>query len=144
MNKRWTRRKIRKRNEKLRSEFLPSALEIVESAPSPLGGGIILGIFGILLTAMVWASIGKVDEVAVARGKIVPDGRLKVVQPLEEGIVTGIFVEEGQSVRKGQLLFELDAGMQKVDESALSRSLQVARIEKKLLETKKLLSLENC
>lgn len=135
MNKRWTRRKIRKRNEKLRSEFLPSALEIVESAPSPLGGGIILGIFGILLTAMVWASIGKVDEVAVARGKIVPDGRLKVVQPLEEGIVTGIFVEEGQSVRKGQLLFELDAGMQKVDESALSRSLQVARIEKKLLET---------
>ncbi|MDO4719999.1 MAG: HlyD family type I secretion periplasmic adaptor subunit [Peptostreptococcaceae bacterium] len=135
MTKRWIQKRNRKRNEKLRSEFLPSALEIVESPPSPLGAGIIFFIFGILLSAILWASIGEVDEVAVARGKIVPDGRLKVVQPLAEGIVTGIFVEEGQSVRKGQLLFELDAGMQKVDESALSRSLQVARIEKKLLET---------
>lgn len=123
-----------KEDENLKYEFLPSALEIAQTPPSPIGAGIIIGIFFIILTFIVWASVGKVDEVAVARGKIVPNGRLKVVQPLEEGVITAIFVDEGERVKKGQILLELDASIKKVDENAILRDLDIALMEKTLLD----------
>lgn len=123
-----------KQNNDLQYEFLPSALEIVERPSSTMGRNIIYTIFGILITALLWSCISKVDEVAVARGKVVPDGRVKVLQPLEEGIITGIYVDEGQRVEQGQLLMELDTTIQKVDEQNIQKLLQTAKLERDLLE----------
>src|SRR5687767_12645518 len=61
--------------------FLPAALEIVESPPSPIGraiGGTIMLLF---VLAIAWACLGEIDIVASAQGKIVPTGRIKVIQP---------------------------------------------------------------
>lgn len=120
--------------DRLKYEFMPSALEIAESPPSPMGKIVILGIFIIMLTSIIWSIIGRVDEVAVARGKVVPNGRIKVVQSLEEGIITGIYVDEGERVKQGQLLLELDTTMKKVDKQALQTSLDIANMEKILME----------
>jgi len=120
--------------DRLKYEFMPSALEIAESPPSPMGKTVIWGIFIIMITAIIWSTIGRVDEVAVARGKVVPNGRIKVVQSLEEGIITGIYVDEGERVKQGQLLLELDTTMKKVDKQALQTSLDIAKMEKLLLE----------
>ena len=120
--------------DRLKYEFMPSALEIAESPPSPVGKTVIWGIFIIMITAIIWSTIGRVDEVAVARGKVVPNGRIKVVQSLEEGIITGIYVDEGERVKQGQLLLELDTTMKKVDKQALQTSLDIAKMEKLLLE----------
>ena len=121
-------------DEKLKYEFLPSALEISESPPSKMGERIIYGIFFILLSFFIWASVSKVDEVAVSRGKIVPNGRLKVIQTLEEGVITSILVDEGERVKKGQILIELDSTIKKVNESAIIRDLDIADMEKAILE----------
>ncbi|MDO4711423.1 MAG: HlyD family type I secretion periplasmic adaptor subunit [Peptostreptococcaceae bacterium] len=133
--------KYRKQQEKLRAfeaerlsnEFLPAALEIAETPASPLGRFVIRGIFVILITAILWSTLGKVDEVAVARGKIAPDGRIKVVQPIEEGIITAIHIEEGQKVTQGQLLIELDSSIKQVDMEGLTKTKEATETEIKLL-----------
>ncbi|MEN6328440.1 MAG: HlyD family type I secretion periplasmic adaptor subunit [Syntrophomonas sp.] len=122
------------KEDNLQYEFLPPALEITETPPSPLGRALVWIIFAIFFAAIVWACIGRVDVVAVARGKIIPDGRLKVVQPLEEGIITAIHVDEGQRVKKGQLLIELDSTLQSVDVESLEESIMTAEIERDLLK----------
>ena len=64
-------------------QFLPAALEIQESPPSPIGRAITWAVIILVCAAVVWAYIGKIDIVAVAQGKIVPSERIKLIQPLE-------------------------------------------------------------
>lgn len=125
---------LTRKEENLHYEFLPAALEISETPPSPFGRIVIWLIFLILVVAILWSCMGKIDEVASARGKIIPDGRLKVVQPLEEGIVTAIYVNEGQRVKKGQSLIELDSTMKKVDVEGLEKAIGTTMFESELLK----------
>lgn len=89
--------------------FLPAALEIQEQPPSPIGRAIMWTIIALFSTSVIWAFFGRLDIVAVAHGKVIPQGRSKIVQPLETSIVRGIFVENGQRVSKNDLLVELDS-----------------------------------
>ena len=126
--------KFLKRDDRLRYEFLPAALEISETPPAPLGRAVIWIVFLIVGAAILWAYIGKVDEVAVGRGKVVPAGRVKVIQPAMEGIITAIHVTEGQPVKKGQLLIELDRTMKETDVEGLQKSIDTAKLEIELLK----------
>ena len=121
------------KRDNLEYEFLPAALEISETPANPLGRFIIWGIFALIIIALLWSYFGMVDEVAVARGKVIPDGRLKVIQPLEEGIVTAIHVAEGQRVKEGELLLELDSTLKQVDVRTLEKSLTTVKLEKEML-----------
>lgn len=113
--------------------FLPAALEIVETPPSPIGrmmGGIIIAVFCI---ALAWASLGQVDIVATASGKIVPSGRTKMIQPFETGVVRAIRVRDGQTVKAGDVLIELDPTMTEAElahaeSDRLAASLDIARL----------------
>ena len=64
----------------------------------------------------MWASFGSVDIVATATGKIVPGGRTKLIQPFETGVVRAIHVRDGQSVKAGDVLIELDPTMTEADQ----------------------------
>src|SRR4026208_1576865 len=88
--------------------FLPAALEIVETPPSPIGRTIGVTIILLFCAALAWAGWGTIDIVASATGKIVPSGRTKVIQPFEAGVVRSIRVQDGQSVKAGDVLIELD------------------------------------
>jgi hemolysin D len=101
-----------RRNE---MEFLPAALEIVESPPSPLGRAIGATIIAMFCIALIWAFFGKIDIVASAQGKILPSGRDKVIQPFETGVVRSIHVHDGQSVHAGDTLIEIDPTMSKAE-----------------------------
>jgi hemolysin D len=110
-------------------EFLPAALEIIETPASPLGraiGGTIIAFF---LAAVLWACLGEVDIVATAPGKIVPTGRVKVIQPFEIGVVRAINVEEGQAVKAGQVLVELDPTINAAERDRSAKELLAARLD---------------
>lgn len=119
--------------------FLPAALEIVETPPSPVGRAITLAIVTGFCLAAAWATLGTVDIVAVAPGKILPSGRTKVVQPVEAGMVRAIHVRDGQRVRAGDLLIELDptvsgADLDRLAGDRLAAQLDVARLRAALAE----------
>jgi hemolysin D len=113
--------------------FLPAALEIVETPPSPIGRAIGITIIALFSLALIWASFGTVDIVATAPGKIIPSGRTKVIQPFETGVVRAIHVRDGQSVKAGDILIELDPTMTEAERDHLrsdliSSELEVARL----------------
>src|SRR5215468_2652469 len=97
-------------HERRREElaFLPAALEIVETPPSPIGRAIAVTIAVLFCGALAWAWWGTIDIVASATGKIVPSVRTKVVQPFETGVVRSIQVQDGHAVKAGDVLIELD------------------------------------
>src|SRR5215475_6701197 len=76
--------------------FLPAALEIVETPPSPAGRAIGLAIILVFCIALAWAGFGEIDIVASAQGRIVPSDRVKVIQAMEIGVVRTLMVEDGQ------------------------------------------------
>ena len=61
-----------------------------------------------ILTAIIWAANANIDEVARGEGKVIPSGKVQVIQNLEGGILSEILVQEGQIVDKGQPLLRLD------------------------------------
>jgi len=88
--------------------FLPAALEIVETPPSPVGRAISVTIIAVFCIALIWLSVGRVDIIATSTGKIIPTGRTKVIQPFETAVVRAIHVRDGQHVKAGDVLVELD------------------------------------
>jgi len=103
----------RRRNDE--TAFLPATLEVVETPPSPIGRAIGATIIAVFCVALIWASLGKVDMMATAPGKIVPSGRTKTVQPFEAGVVRAIHVRDGVSVKTGDAMIELDPTMSAAD-----------------------------
>lgn len=116
-------------------EFLPATLEIQESPPLPLARWILWAIVLFFTIAVVWAWFGRVDIVGVAHGKIVPSGRVKTIQPLESGTVRAIHVEEGEQVKKGQVLVELDPTLAGADRESLREQRLALRLDRARLQT---------
>ncbi len=109
-------------------EFLPAALEIMEKPPSPGLRLLMLALCGIFVITLVWSFIGRVDVVAVASGKTVPSSSVKVIQPIEIGAVRAIHVKNGQFVKKGDLLIELDPTLASADEAQSEQTLLTAQV----------------
>lgn len=80
------------------------------------------------MIALAWAWFGHVDVVAVAEGRIVPSGRVKVIQPAETGVVRAIHVRDGMVVRQGQVLIELDPTGTQAEQDRLSQDLAATRV----------------
>ena len=69
--------------------------------------GIIIVAF-LIIALIVWASFSSIKEVAVTYGEVIPKGKIQVIQHLEGGIVSKIYVNDGDTVKKGQMLVEMD------------------------------------
>ena len=110
-------------------EFLPAALEILQTPASPIATSLLLCICAAFTVALVWSYFGRLDIHAVAIGKIQPSGRSKVVQPLEPGKVVAVHVENGSAVRTGDLLVELDPTETGADREALARDVEALTAE---------------
>jgi hemolysin D len=112
------------------TEFLPAVLELLERPPNPLGRTILWAIMGFLTIALAWACLGSIDVVAVAPGRIIPDGRIKTVQAPDQGVVRAVFVRDGQVVAEGEPLIELDATLSEAELEQAREALLVAQIDR--------------
>ncbi len=111
------------------AQFLPAVMEIQDAPPSPVGravGGTIIGVFAV---GILWASVGHIDIVAVAPGKIIPSGHSKVIQPLDSGVIRAIRVRDGQAVKKGDVLIELDPTVTGAEQKRLLNEYRSAQVE---------------
>ena len=86
-------------------------------------------IVALFVLALIWAIFGHVDIVASASGKVVPSGRVKLIQPFETGVVRAIHVRDGQSVKAGDVLIELDPTMTTAEQEHIRSDLIAAQLD---------------
>jgi hemolysin D len=120
----------------LEREFLPAALELVETPAPALPRAVMLAIVAALAFAIGWSFLGRIDVVAVAPGKVIAADKTKIIQPAEVGVVKRILVADGQTVRAGDVLIELEAAATataadtaRQREALLAAQLEAARYE---------------
>jgi hemolysin D len=110
-------------------EFLPAALEIIET-PVSIAGRAMIGVIVVLVAvAIAWACVGKLDIVSTATGRIIPSGQIKIIQPLEIGVVKRIMVADGDHVDAGDVLIELDPTTNAADRDRFARDLMQAELD---------------
>lgn len=134
----WTAVRDALDNERARSrgvlrveeaDFLPAALEVVERPVSPTARVTAWLLLGLFAAALVWLVLGRVDVVASAPGKLVPADDVQLIQPGAAGIVHAILVRDGQRVRAGQPLVELDPTVSDADTAQASKALETAMLD---------------
>lgn len=109
--------------------FYSPLIRIQQVAPHPQHRKVLWIFILLLVFLLAWSIVGRLDIVAVANGKLVPSGYLKIVQPSEAGIVSEILVQEGQKVQKGQILMRMDAILSEADLGAIQTDFQRKRLE---------------
>ena len=94
------------------------------SGPIRLGFRVlVLGFGGFLL----WSAIAPLDEGVSAQASVSIETRRKTIQHLSGGVVRSVAVKEGQWVREGEVLMELDAGVSKVNFEAVRQNYMAQR-----------------
>lgn len=111
------------------TEFQLAALALRDTPIHPAPRWAMGLIVGLLTFAVAWASFGKVDVMASAEGKIVPNGDVKTIQSQDTAVVTAIHVTDGQAVKKGDVLVDLDATDATSNASEAESALASARDE---------------
>lgn len=114
------------------TEFMPEVDgAILED--SPTGTRITVWVAcSLLIVALVWAKLAVLEEVTTGEGKAIPSSKVQVIQNLEGGIVSEIFVREGQVVNKGDVLLRLDDTrfLSNKGETEADRLALMARVER--------------
>lgn len=110
-------------------DFLPGALAVVKEPPSPAWRMLLWVLSGLLVVLLLWVTLGRLDVVAVAPGQTIPSDNSKVVQAFDQAAVQAIHVRNGDRVRSGQLLIELDPTLAAADMAASGGQLLAQTLE---------------
>ena len=111
------------------AQFLPAALSLRDTPVSPAPRVAIWLLLAFAGLTLLWAVFGRMDVVATAQGRIVPNDRSKTIQPFEVATVKRILVSDGQQVEAGEALIELDATRAEADQARLRGELASARLQ---------------
>lgn len=109
-------------------DFSPPLLRLQDAPPNPLGRKVLWLLLSLLAALLLWATFGRLDIVAVAEGKLIPESYVKIVQPAESGIVKDILVREGQAVKAGQVLMRMDTLISEADTQSIGAEHQRKRL----------------
>lgn len=109
-------------------DFSPPLSRLQATSPNPLGRKVLWALLVMLLALLLWAVLGRLDIVAVAEGKLIPESYVKIVQPAESGIVKEILIKEGQSVKAGQVLMRMDTLISEADTKSIEADYQRKRL----------------
>ena len=109
--------------------FASDYLQLRDAAPSPLPRAALYATFALLATLFLWAYYAPLDIIAVATGKIIPQGYLQIVQPTESGVIKEILVTEGARVKAGEVLARMDARVSEADSRQLQNELKLKRLQ---------------
>ena len=93
---------------------------------------IIWAVMGVTTFGLIWSAIAKIELVVPTRGQLKPVGRVKEVQVPTNGVVKQVFVEDGDKVKEGELLFRLDSSASKAELESAQEILRSLSQENKL------------
>ena len=117
------------RFKSIEDDFLPESLKLEKTSASPVGRIIIWVIMLLFVCSLIWSAVGRIDIVSVAQGRIIPDGYSKPVQSIIAAKVKSLHVGEGDVVRQGQLLLELDNTQLTHEQDNIKQQLEMRKQE---------------
>ncbi|MDR3412581.1 MAG: HlyD family type I secretion periplasmic adaptor subunit [Formivibrio sp.] len=114
------------------AEFLPAALSLQAKPVSPTARLLARILMALVVVLIAWSILGKIDIIVNATGKIIPSGYTKTIASVDVASVRALYVEEGQQVKAGDVLIELDTSASDADRDKATGDrttalLQVAR-----------------
>ncbi len=101
---------------------------VLDRPPAALPKKLMLGGLAFCLAFGTWATVGQVDEIGRAQGQLVPKGDVYKIHPLALGKVATLHVEEGETVKAGQVLVELNAELAAKEVARVEELLSADRI----------------
>lgn len=111
------------------SEFLPAALSLQTKPVSPVGRWSARILMALFTAIVLWAVFGHVDVIVNSNGKIIPFGQPKTIASIEVAKVTALYVQEGQYVKAGQVLLELDTRIPDSERDKAEGERQLVRLQ---------------
>lgn len=111
------------------TQFLPAAMEIIETPVSPTGRITAWVLMIGLTVTILWLVFGRIDVVASAPGKLIPVDSVKLIQPADPGVVRAILVRDGQRVKAGQALVQLDPTVSTADTAQAAKALESSLLD---------------
>ncbi|CAE6812455.1 Leukotoxin export protein LtxD [Paraburkholderia aspalathi] len=111
------------------AEFLPAALALQAKPVSPAGRWVARILIALIVVLVVWATLGRIDIVVNGQGKIIPSGETKTIASVEVASVHALHVAEGQVVKAGDTLIELDTREANSDRDKANAELQIASVQ---------------
>ncbi|WP_257617009.1 biotin/lipoyl-binding protein [Campylobacter pinnipediorum] len=115
-------------------EFKPTIVEIEETPLNPIGRSILWIVIAIIVFGVFWLFFAKVDIVVSASGKYIPSGNIKILKPLESGIISQILVKEGDKVKAKDPLIVIDPSVSTVNLTTKEENLKALKYSIKRLE----------
>ncbi len=115
-------------------DFAPNLLRVQNQPPAPFAQAMLRILLILLFALLLWAAFGKLDIVASAEGKLIPQSYVKIVQPFEQGLISEILVSEGQHVQAGQVLMRLDTTLSDADGKAISADYFIKQIAQRRID----------
>ena len=110
------------------ADFAPGLLAIQQCPPPRLPRAVFYVVGSLFAVLLAWALLARLDIVAVADGRLVPQSYTKIVQPAEAGIVKDVLVSEGAEVAQGQVLIRLDPTLAGADSVSVESELALKRL----------------
>ncbi len=110
-------------------EFHPLNVEIEDRPINPLGPVILWIVVAIITFGVLWLFFAKIDVVVSARGQVIPTGEIKILQPIETGVISKINIKEGDYITKGQVLMQIDPSVTETSLDTKERNLDVLNLQ---------------
>lgn len=105
MNNQFPQQDPRNREDE---NFMADTKSAFLSKSTFMSHAILYALIVLLVIGLVWAYFGKVEQVTIGEGKVIPSSQVKIIQSLDGGIISQLPVKEGQEVKKGQIVARLD------------------------------------
>ena len=124
--------------QSVRARHLARSMEEIEQeSPNRVLRSTLYVVATLIVLLIIWSALGKLDIIASAEGRLVPQTFVKIVQPVDAGVVQEILVKEGQRVQAGQVLMRMDPQLSQADATALqaeldNKHLQLRRVDAEL------------
>lgn len=120
------------RAQKLKYDFLPAMLEIIERPENRVSDMIVILVLLLITSAVVWAAYAKVDIVVSGSGSIAPEGNVVSVTNVYGGEVEEILVRDGERIGKGDVMLTLDIREQEAQLEQLRYELDILYVQREV------------
>lgn len=123
-----------RRDKKLRYDFLPPMLEIIERPANPAGVFLIIMVAVILISTVIWAALARLDVVVSSTGHVMTNQDLSVVGCTYGGTIEEIYVTDGQYVNQGDLILAIESNEASDEIDELEYDLGILKVQKEVYE----------